>query len=45
MNIREVILDILLELSREKEYSNILITAVLEKYDYLDSREKALSSG
>ncbi len=41
MNIREVILDILLELSREKEYSNILITAVLEKYDYLDSREKA----
>lgn len=41
MNTREVILDILLELSREKEYSNILITAVLEKYDYLDSREKA----
>lgn len=41
MNGREIILDILLELSREKEYSNILIAAVLEKYDYLDSREKA----
>lgn len=41
MNVREIILDILLELSRDKEYSNILITAVLEKYDYLDSREKA----
>lgn len=41
MNLREIILDILLELSRGKEYSNILITAVLDKYDYLDGREKA----
>lgn len=41
MNIREVVLDILLELSRQKEYSNILIGAVLEKYDYLDGRQKA----
>lgn len=41
MNEREIILDILLELSGEKEYSNVLITAVLEKYDYLDSRKKA----
>ncbi len=41
MNVREIILDLLLELSRGKEYSNILIAAVLEKYDYLDGREKA----
>ena len=41
MNGREIILDILLEVSGQKEYSNILITAVLDKYDYLDSREKA----
>ncbi len=34
-------MDILLELAKGNEYSNILIAAVLEKYDYLDSREKA----
>lgn len=41
MNLREIVLDILLELSRGNEYSNILISAVLDKYDYLDGREKA----
>ncbi len=41
MNVRELVLDILLELSRGKEYSSVLIAAVLEKYDYLDGREKA----
>lgn len=41
MNSREIVLGILLELSKGNEYSNILIAAVLEKYDYLDSREKA----
>ena len=41
MNIREIILDILLELNRQGEYSNILISAVLDKYDHLDGREKA----
>jgi len=41
MNVREIILDILLELNRQNEYTNILITAVLKKYDYLDGREKA----
>lgn len=41
INGREVVLDILLELSKENEYSNVLITAVLEKYDYLDGKEKA----
>lgn len=41
MNVREVVLDLLLELSRENEYSNILIASVLAKYDYLDVKEKA----
>ena len=41
MNVRELVLDILLELSKQNEYSNVLIASVLEKYDYLDSKEKA----
>lgn len=41
INVREVVLNILLELSGQTEYSNVLIAAVLDKYDYLDSREKA----
>lgn len=41
MNVREVVLDILLQLAKQNEYSNVLISAVLEKYDYLDGREKA----
>lgn len=41
VNVREIVLDLLLELSRQNEYSNILIASVLTKYDYLDSREKA----
>lgn len=41
MNTREIVLDILLELNRQNEYANILISAVLEKYDFLDSKEKA----
>lgn len=40
-NGREAVLDILLELEKQTEYSNVLIAAVLDKYDYLDSREKA----
>lgn len=41
MNIRELVLDILLEFDRQDEYLNILISGVLEKYDYLDPKEKA----
>lgn len=40
-NTRELVLDILLSLEREKEYSSRLLGAVLDKYDYLDKREKA----
>ena len=41
INVREVVLDILLELSKGEEYSNVLIAAALDKYDYLDDKEKA----
>lgn len=38
---REIPLEILLTLEREKQYSSRLIKAVLDKYDYLDTRDKA----
>lgn len=41
INVREIVLDILLELAGQTEYSNVLIGAALDKYDYLDNREKA----
>ncbi len=40
-NIREIVLDTLLVLEREKTFSHTLIKAVLDKYDYLDARDKA----
>ena len=40
-NIREIILDTLLALEREEEYSHRLIKAVLDKYNYLEERDKA----
>lgn len=39
-NCREIVLDMLLTMEREKEYSNRLIRAVLDKYDYLDTKDK-----
>lgn len=41
MNIREIILDMLLELEKTDAYVNLLLADVLDKYDYLDSKEKA----
>ncbi|MBR5248490.1 MAG: 16S rRNA (cytosine(967)-C(5))-methyltransferase RsmB [Lachnospiraceae bacterium] len=40
-NTREIVLDMLLTIERGEEYSHKLIKAVLDKYDYLDVREKA----
>lgn len=40
-NVREIVLDLLLELSGRKEYSSVLIAEVLDKYDYLDGKQKA----
>lgn len=41
MNLRELILDMLLEMEKDRTYSNILIRNVLDKYDYLMPQEKA----
>lgn len=41
MNIREIVLDILLELERNGGYVNVLLSDVLDKYDYLMPKEKA----
>lgn len=41
MNVRELILDMLLEIEKEGTYSHILIRNVLDKYDYLEGQEKA----
>lgn len=40
-NIREIVLDILLALEREEQYSGQLLKAVLDKYDYLEPRDKS----
>lgn len=39
-NIREIVLDTLLSMERDVELSHQLIRSVLDKYDYLDVREK-----
>lgn len=39
-NTREIVLDTLLEMERNKVYSNQLIKAVLDKYDYLEGVDK-----
>lgn len=40
-NTRELVLDILLALERGEGFSNQIIRSVLDKYDYLDGRDKA----
>lgn len=41
VNSRELILGILMEVTRQEEYSHIAIRNVLEKYQYLDKQERA----
>lgn len=40
-NSREIVLDTLLTLEKGEEYSHRLVRAVLDKYSYLDSRDRA----
>ena len=40
-NSREIVLDTLLALEREGQYSSRLLRAVLDKYGYLDVRDRA----
>lgn len=41
VNTRELVLDMLMEIYSEKEYSHKVIKSVLDKYDYLSQAEKA----
>lgn len=41
MNIREIVLDMLMELSKTGTYCHLLIRDVLKKYNYLEQRDKA----
>ena len=40
-NTREIVLDVLLSLEKGEDFSHRLLKNVLDKYDYLDSRDKA----
>ena len=41
VNTRELILEILLEVTEKGQYSHLVIRSVLDKYQYLDKRERA----
>lgn len=41
MNVREIVLDMLMELSKSDTYCHLLIRDVLKKYNYLEQRDKA----
>lgn len=41
MNVRELILDMLLQMEAAGTYSNLLIRDVLDKHDYMEGKEKA----
>lgn len=40
-NIRELVLDILMEVNEKDQYSHLVIRSVLDKYQYLDKKERA----
>lgn len=42
VNERELVLDMLLQITRDGEYSHIVIKNVLDKYQYLDKRERSI---
>ena len=44
VNIREIILAALMEILEEEQYSHIVLQEVLEKYQYLDKRDRAFIS-
>ena len=43
INIREIILEILMEITEEEEYSHIVIRNALEKYQFLEKETVHLS--
>ena len=44
VNIREICLEILQEITEEEAYSHVVIRDVLEKYQYLEKRDRAFIS-
>lgn len=44
VNLREVALGILMEITEEEAYSHVVIRQVLEKYQYLEKRDRAFIS-
>ena len=41
VNIRELALSVMLEVTEEKEYSHISIRNMLDKYQYMEKRDRA----
>ena len=41
INLREIILGALMDIVEEEQYSHIVLKDVLEKYQYLDKRDRA----
>lgn len=41
INLRELVLEILLAVTRDREYSHLVIRGMLEKYQYLDKQERS----
>lgn len=41
VNVRDVVLDILLEILEKKEYSHLVLAQVLEKYQYLNKQQRS----
>ena len=44
INLRELILSILMEITEEEAYSHVVLRDVLDKYQYLDKRDRAFIS-
>ena len=45
INLRELVLNILLEIDKEGQYSHLVLRNTLEKYQYLEKKERLLSPG
>ena len=41
VNARELVLDALMSIVKEEEYSHVVIGGILDKYNYLETQEKA----
>ena len=41
VNVRELVLDILMEINEKEQYSHLVIRDVLNKYQYLEKQERA----